>query len=326
MAQRRRPTFVDLFCGAGGWTAGLVAAGYRHVGGVDSDARALATYEANHGAGSSVCLPVESVVAARDLGPLLARAGVRGGVRGGVDLVAASPPCQSFSMAGPRRAGDPSDRLFEHAVRIALELRARTLLLENVVGLRSKLLPDGRSVLDALLDALARHWRTVEWRVLDAADFGVPQHRRRLVIVATGRAAPAPWPRPPAPPRPPATLAGVLLPARAVGAAYWLEPAKVAYYRRRLAELGAQYVRFVDRAKPAHTMRAGYFKSRGAEALVEYPASGRVRLLTERECARIQGFPDAYRFVGARSSVYAQIGNAVPPPLAEALGRALNGT
>ncbi len=329
------PTFVDLFCGAGGWTSGLVRAGWVHVGGVESDAGAAATYEANHGFGKVLVKPVEAV-SARDFAPLLARAGLGPGA--GVDLVAASPPCQSFSMVGPRRDGDPADRLFEQAVRIARQLRARTLVLENVVGLLSKRLPDGSPVLDALLALLGRHWPAVGWRVLDAADYGVPQHRRRLVVVATSElglglsaragAAPAlPWPLPRAgPPRP---AGPALLPASDVAREYWLEPAKAEYYRLRRERLGRQYVRFVDRAAPAHTLRAGYFKSRGAEALVEEPAGAagsahaRLRLLTELEYARLQGFPDRYRWVGPRSRVYAQIGNAVPPPLAEAVGRAL---
>ena len=91
-----------------------------------------------------------------------------------------------------------------------------------------------------------------------------------------------------------------------------------------------QYVRYVDRARPARTLRAGYFKSRGAEALVEEPegaagtARAKLRLLTELEYARLQGFPDRYRWVGSKTQVYAQIGNAVPPPLAEAIGRAIS--
>lgn len=312
------PTFLDLFCGAGGWTEGLKRAGFDHLGGVDCDPYPLAAYAANHG--PCMCAKLEQLTTLDDLAPLLAPRRLDR-----VDVVAASPPCQSLSMAGARRVGHPADELFAHAVRLAGLVQARVLLLENVVGLLSKRDASGGRLFHGLLAMLAASgFERVAWRVLDGLDYEVPQRRRRLVVVAlrdgVGGAGPFCFPNPV--PGFDGRLRRLLEPD--APAFYWLPPAKVEYYKLRQAERGAGYVRFVDPDAPAYTVRAGYHKSRGAEALLELP-DGRVRLLTERELARVQSFPDSYVFPGAHGRVYRMIGNAVPPMMAFHVGRALLG-
>jgi DNA (cytosine-5)-methyltransferase 1 len=305
--------FVDLFCGAGGWTTGLKKAGLRHVLGIDSDKDALASYRANHG-DHALLARVEDVNMAI-LRPYLAR--LPGS--GSVDVLFASPPCQSLSMAGSRKPGDPADTLFLHAIRIARALKAPMFVMENVVGLLSK--PDratGEPMIESVVAALKRSkYVHVEWRVLNSSDYEVPQVRKRVVIIASTRPLVGCFPSPV--PGFDGRLGKLLQPPASVAAAYWLPPKKRAYYRERAERTG--YVRFVDVNAVAKTMRAGYHKSRGAEALVVH--GQRMRLLTELECARIQSFPDSYEFAGARGSRYRQIGNAVPPMLAYHVGRAI---
>jgi DNA (cytosine-5)-methyltransferase 1 len=108
-----------------------------------------------------------------------------------------------------------------------------------------------------------------------------------------------------------------------------MSPAKARYYLER-ARARPSFVRFVDPDAPLATLRAGYLKSRGAEALVLSDASGkllaaparscRMRMLTVEEAARAQSFPSGYRFLGAAGHKFKHIGNAVPPRLAQALG------
>lgn len=306
-----RPNFVDLFCGAGGWTTGLKKAGFHHVLGVDADASALDTYRANHGP-HALHAKVEDVTLAA-LKPYTAD--LPGS--GAVDVVVASPPCQSLSMAGSRTAGDPADALFTHAVRIAKALKAPAFVMENVVGMLSK--KQGRgTVIEAVVALLrANGFKHVTWKVLGANEYEVPQMRRRVVLLAGKRPLADCFP---------AAVRGfdgrlrrLLQPHRDVPKFYWLTPKKIQYYRERAKE--SEYVRFVDPDAVSNTVRAGYLKSRGAEALVVH--GRRMRLLTELECARIQSFPDTYRFVGPHTSRYRQIGNAVPPMLAYHVGRAL---
>jgi DNA (cytosine-5)-methyltransferase 1 len=101
-----------------------------------------------------------------------------------------------------------------------------------------------------------------------------------------------------------------------------MTPAKTAYYVQREADSKGAYVKFVDRDRIANTVRAGYGKSRGAEALLRYP-DGSMRMLTEVEMARVQSFPEEYVFLGGQTAAYMQIGNAVPPALAYHIGRVI---
>jgi site-specific DNA-cytosine methylase len=165
---------IDLCCGAGGLSLGLVRAGF-DVLGVEQDPDAVATHLAHVG-------PCEQadVTAWHPAGP--------------VDLVAAGPPCQSFSDAG-KRAGfdDPRGMLFAHALRVAVEARADAVLLENVRGFKRLALP--------VVTRALEHAGFVDWRatMLSARDYSVPQHRQRCFVVGfrDPRAAAAfAWPAP----------------------------------------------------------------------------------------------------------------------------------
>lgn len=309
--------FVDLFCGAGGWTTGLVAAGWKHLVGVDADAHACATYAKNHGASHTWCTDIAAINAA-DLSRFLP-------TRPECLLLVASPPCQSMSLIGPRRPGDAKDGLYTHVVRIAKDLRPDYVVLENVVGMKTKRHADGGTLLDSLLGMLKKEGYDVTWCILNAKDYGVPQNRQRMVLVAAdttrGRALPS-WPPPLASPvRPLATVLDAF--PHPADPFYYMSPAKTAYYERRHADATRNhYVRFLDPSKPAPTVRAGYMKSRGAEGLLRLP-DGRIRMLTEKEVASIQTFPTTYEWSGPRGAIYRQIGNAVPPALANAIGLAL---
>lgn len=302
-------SFVDVFCGTGGWKQGLVTAGMMHVLGIDEDPVALATYRANHGDGSALAADVRKL-SREDL--LIALCGRR------VDVVVASPPCQSYSVIGPRRIGDARDSLYENVIEIGAWAQARMIVIENVCGFRTK---EGGLHFHKLLESLEGAGYANTSAILDANDFGAPQTRRRLIIVARKPCiAGFEFPRAVLPRH---TMNEVLQPRETVtDPFYWMTPEKTRYYIERRASR-PNHVRFVDIHRPAQTMRAGYMKSRGAEALVFYAEDGACRMLTERECATIQTFPSAYAWRGSRTAMYRQIGNAVPPKLAEHLGLAI---
>lgn len=333
--------FVDLFCGAGGLTEGLRQAGWEHYAGVELDPRACETYAANHGA-----------VMRKDVRTLH--------LQESVSLVAASPPCQTVSGAN-RCSGEAhaNDTLFEEVVRIARETRAQAVLIENVPRFATKLSEISgdaklsnktristrsaavevsskrKTLADRAVELLELEGFDASWRVLDASEFGVPQKRRRLFVVGVRRnSRPFQWPE--------ATGKGLNFGSVRVSHAeamksgakeppphrsydVFMSPEKMDYYERRHKER-PQYVRFLEDGMVPNTLRAGYLKSRGAEALVRgTDEEGRptMRMLTVEECARIQGFPAHYQFKGPAGAVYKQIGNAVPPPLARAVGAAI---
>lgn len=328
-------SFVDVFCGAGGFTRGAVDAGWEHVLGVDCDPAACATYAANHG-GRVHCGDLRKLADER-LRELAGRASV--------DAVLGSPPCQSFSAIGPTaRHEHESDALFEHVVRVADAFGARLVLLENVPAMATKA---GGAHLRALTTRLRRSaFEAVEWRVLDASEHEVPQRRRRLIVAAARGGVRLAWPA-----RTPdfdASLGGAVLhasecevaEARArYGYDVRMGARKAEYYlARRAHPRTATFVHFLDPRATARTLRAGYMKSRGAEALLATTAADgavrvpdgseprgalRVRMLTIDEVKRIQTFPDDYEFAGCAGAVYRQIGNAVPVRLAYHLCRTM---
>jgi DNA (cytosine-5)-methyltransferase 1 len=171
---------LDLFCGCGGLTLGLKRAGFKVVGAVDCDPLAIETYCKNH---------KEVMVWHRDIRSLTVtevkkKLGLR---KGELDLLAGCPPCQGFSsirtLNGSRKIKDPRNDLLSEFLRFVRGLRPKAVMLENVPGLAA----DRRfSGFRAELEALDYH---VDHRILDAADYGVPQRRRRLILLG-GRVEP----------------------------------------------------------------------------------------------------------------------------------------
>jgi DNA (cytosine-5)-methyltransferase 1 len=233
-----------------------------------------------------------------------------------VDIVVGSPPCTSFSLIGPSRSGDEKEHLYRVLARIAEWCDARMVVIENVNGFRTK---DGGAHYEGLVSSLESSGYVVTSKVLNAHDFEVPQNRKRLIIIAH---APHVRFRFPAPCPSESLMRDLLQPREEVtDPFYWMTREKTQYYIERQKSKPA-HVKMVDGDKPAHTLRAGYMKSRGAKALVLYD-DGACRMMTELESAAIQTFPKDYKWCGSRSAIYSQIGNAVPPKLSEHIGLAL---
>ncbi len=165
-------TAIEVFAGAGGVAVGLAAAGYRTVAAVEIEADAAATFKINH---PSVHVFRQDV------------RGVRGDVLasladGELDVLAACPPCQGFSsLTSKNRREDPRNALVLEVARLAEEMRPRAIIMENVPGLADK----GRELFDELVRRLQVIGYSCTWAVLQVADFGVPQRRRRLVLLGS---------------------------------------------------------------------------------------------------------------------------------------------
>jgi DNA (cytosine-5)-methyltransferase 1 len=202
MGERVARRAIDLFSGAGGMTLGLKQAGFAVIGAVEIDGLAVETYRANH---------PEVQVWEKDISKLRAPTMMRKLrlAAGELDLLAGCPPCQGFStlttMNGAYVVDDPRNDLVLAFIRFTRALRPKAVMFENVPGLQR----DGR--FRRLQRELERLGYAVNAAVLDAADYGVPQRRKRLIALAAPKLAPAlpgrcgrrsrEW----APPEPPAT-------------------------------------------------------------------------------------------------------------------------
>lgn len=177
---RSWPTAVDLFCGGGGLTTGLRLAKFRVLGAVDSDPLAIKTFRSNHRGVKVWESPIERLPVAEVRRTL-------GIEKGDLDLLAGCPPCEGFSslrtLNGNRRVRDSRNNLIFEFMRFVRGLRPKAILLENVPALATN------SRIDRVLRELSSlgYWGLVD--ILDAARYGVPQRRRRMILVA-GRLAP----------------------------------------------------------------------------------------------------------------------------------------
>jgi DNA (cytosine-5)-methyltransferase 1 len=340
------PVFVDLFSGAGGLTAGLTAAGWQCALAVDNWREALDTYRSNF-THPAACLDVKRLDA-RTLAQHL---------DGKPDWLVGGPPCQGFSTVGKRRWDDERNELVTEFMRVARVLEPPNLLIENVLGLRDM------GAAGAVLELFSALGYAMSFHVLTAAEYGVPQLRRRVVFV--GSRDGLRWSRPPPARRSsrPTTVWDAIgdLPAVAPGetATEYDKPAFTAYQRRMRAgsrelqghtvsahpQTLVKAISFIpdggnrrsipDAYQPTSGFHNSYSRLNSAEPAVAVtsnlgkPSSTRCihpfqhRGLTAREGARLQSFRDRFHFVGGIVSQRLQIANAVPPLLAEAIGHAL---
>ena len=238
------------------------------------------------------------------------------------DLVIGGFPCQGFSVANTgRKAEDLRNRLYLQFLRIIKAKKPRYFLAENVKGLLSL---DRGAVFKGMLQDFKRAGYKVHYQVVNAADYGVPQRRERVIIMGSRRDVPeVPGPEPTH-----ARLGSLLVPSLkpwvSVGEALseipspW-RPSDLPNHTNSKYKLdfnGYLGHRKLNPVEPAPTVTArGDY--RGGVVVLPHPNNR--RRMTARELATVQSFPLSYRFFGSQTSVYRQVANAVPPRLAEAL-------
>ena len=343
-----------------GLDLGLEQAGFEVALAVECDAQAISTIKRNRPSLKVIERKIETV----DTQEILAKAGL---VAGGNFVVTGGPSCQSFSTAGQRRSlADPRGGLFHHFVRIVEESRPKFFVMENVKGMLSAAIKHrplnkrgpGHPSLEAeeelgsafriVTDELRRLRYYVVFDVLNAADYGVPQTRERILFIGSRDGRAVEMPRP--------THAGELLEGRlpwvtlrsTIGRLREENPAglklrdKMVKFLKLVPEGGNWRDLPPDVQKEAlggaydsWGGRSGYFRrlawDRPAPALTTVPNCKATMLchptamrpLSLREYARIQQFPDDWKFEGSTASQYRQIGNAVPVGLGAALGKSV---
>lgn len=347
-----RLTAISLFSGVGGMDLGVSRAGFEVRAAVEYEADAAASLRANHFFGRPDAVADRSILDV-PTGEILDRASL---APGGVDLVFGGPPCTPFSKSGywleyKREGRDPNASLLDEFVRVVSEARPKALLLENVHGLAFRnhnAGPFGR-----LLGALEALGYGLRWNVLNAADYGVPQLRKRLFLygVLGGRAPYLPAPthsgwtetsrrfdtsRTPyvtsretignlegrddlaEPEESVNGKYGHLLPGIPAGDNYLFYTAHRGH-PEPLFGWRTRYWTFLlklDPDRPATTIQSQPGPYIG-------PFHWDNRRLRLAEVKRLQTFPDDYIVVGTRRSAQIQIGNAVPPALAEVVARQL---
>lgn len=331
-------TMLDLFAGAGGMTVGFKAAGFEPIFAVEIDPAAARTYARNFGAHVHAG-PIEEVAEFP-----------------ASDIIIGGPPCQGFSPLGRDR--DASSRqglneLWKEYLRAVRQTRPKVFVVENVPEfLKSGQFQTFLEQFDS--DESLREYQ-VEYRVLNAAEYGVPQRRRRGIVIGSRVGSPI-WPRkthgPDAdPPMPFATVRDALtgVPHHTTERdLHWgrnPKPSSIERYKA-VPEGGNRFDLAANRPdllpncwankksgttdvfgrlwwdRPSFTIRTEFFKPEKGRYL--HPEAHRP--ITHREAARLQSFDDEFAFEGSRIEIARQIGNAVPPKLAFAVAKAVEAT
>jgi len=331
------PTFIDLFAGAGGLSIGLARAGFRLIAATDWDHWSCETLRANHRGipileGDILDIDLEEFSKSLDTQT--------------IDLIVGGPPCQGFSQLGKQDAADPRNQLWREYMRFVKYFKPKMFLMENVPQLLTS--DEYRQI----YDVAKKLGYNIQAKVLHAVDFGVPQKRKRAIILGSKIGTPE-HPEPSyTSPEQYNLFNGNLKPWRTVRDAFkdlplkpnsknWhvgRNPTPTSLKRYKTIPPGGN--RFdlppeltpdcwkrkktgstdvfgrLEWDKPSLTIRTEFFKPEKGRSL--HPSEHRP--ITIREAARLQTFPDNYKFVGSNTQVAKQIGNAVPCDLAFGIG------
>lgn len=304
--------FIDLFAGIGGFRLALQSLGGKCVMSSEWDPEAKETYYKNYGE-----IPfgnIKNFTESRDpqKSSIVNRIPAH-------DILAGGFPCQAFSQAGLELGfQDARGTLFFDILKIAKEKKPAAIILENVKRLRTH---DKGRTFAIITNSLKELGYTVYSKVLRAYDFGVPQNRERIFIVAFREKLHFRFPGP-LEKRIYKNIGEAL--ETNVPKSFTITDKILAGHKRRLKEHKAKgngfgFSVFKKDAEYVNTISARYWKD-GSEILIDQ-GNENPRMLTPRESARIQGFPDSFIVSGSKRAAYQQFGNSVPVPVVTAVAR-----
>lgn len=346
--KRNKPTVIDLFSGCGGLSKGFMDAGFDVLLGVDHDNDSLETFKLNH---------ENSQVLNLDLFDISNVKKIKKALNGeSPDVIVGGPPCQGFSLTGTRNFDDKRNQLYLSMIEAVKELKPKAFLIENVPGVARLY---GGTVKDEIISRLTKLGYNVSMEILTAADYGVPQIRKRLVFVGLKNGEFA-FPKPKLTPENYVTTADAIgdLPSREIEFGEeedkYQKPPITAYQKKMRGSQKKLYnhvaTKHTDLVKSiiSQVPEGGNHKDlpegvgsnrKFNEAWTRYHSKKPSRTIdtghrnhfhykwnrvpTVRENARLQSFPDDFIFLGTRTSQNRQVGNAVPPLMGFAIAKQL---
>jgi DNA (cytosine-5)-methyltransferase 1 len=331
--------FIDLFSGAGGLSCGLELAGMKCVLGIDMDKHAIETFKDNHHFAKTFCGSITDVSAAQ-IKELTDNQTIHAVVGG--------PPCQGFSTVGLGNPKDLRNQLFKEFIRVVKITNPYYVVIENVTGLLAK---KNEKTIQSIFSIFNKMGYTLDVQVLSSENYGVPERRRRTIIIGSRINKAITFPKME---NRIVTVGEALKSLKNSNGKYFnhdiaaakikseLDAERIAcipegkgvryeidektYFTKKKLKLNVNWKelkenRFrqtkyqrLDRKKPSPTImthRHNYF----------HPTEN--RYLTQREAAALQSFPNDFKFSGTLSAQWRQIGNAVPPLLGKAIGSAI---
>jgi DNA (cytosine-5)-methyltransferase 1 len=295
--ETEKETVLDLFAGCGGLSLGFEAAGFRTVG-YEMDESAATTYRSN--------LNGECFAVKLDLGFQYPQA----------EIVIGGPPCQPFSVGGHQRGMEDARDGFPIFIDAVKKLQPRVFMFENVRGL----LYTNKWYFDLVLLELRKLGYIIDYKLLNAVNFGVPQNRERLFVF--GHRANFTFPKPHTKKITVIEAIGDTMLSAPEGSKF-LTPSMDAYVAKYEKASDCINPRDLYPSKPARTLTCRNLAGATGDMQRVKLQDGKRRRLLHKEAARLQSFPDWFKFSGNQTQQFNQIGNAVPPLLAYQLALAV---
>ena len=317
--------YVDLFCGAGGFSKGLDLAGLKNIFSIEYDKNITPTYRANF---------PDHVLLERDISTVTDQELLENSNGEQIDLVVGGPPCQGFSIAGlPGRTfvDDPRNNLFREFVRVVSVLKPKMFIFENVAKISTH---RNGCTLKEIMHSFISIGYSIKKDIIDASEYGVPQKRRRFIMVGTRNDLPNSFEFPKKTKKI-VTIKDSIddLPPLSSGETSDIPNHIAMKHSKQMLEKMSYVKDGGDRMDIPEIIRP---KSGDIRKYIRYNSNepspcvtgdmrkifhySQNRALTSRELARIQTFPDDFVFIGSSICIQQQIGNAVPPLLAKQLG------
>lgn len=341
--KNKKPLVLDLFSGCGGLSYGFEKAGFKIIAGVDNWKDSLITFEKNHHNAKTILL---------DLGKFKPEE-IAKEVGDKIDVIIGGPPCQGFSISGKRNPNDPRNSLYRGFVKTVAYFKPKAFVLENVPNLVSM---SGGKIKDQIIKDFSDLNYDVKYKILLASNYGVPQNRRRVVFVGVLEKNNFEYPQEVSIKNKQTCLDALCdLPENSVedGTVNKIKP-KSDYQKLMRTKIdkiynheisqhsdktvsiislvpdGGNYKNLPEHLKGTRKVHIAWTRYNSKKPSPTIDTGHRHhfhynynRIPTVRESARLQSFPDNFIFQGSKTSQYKQVGNAVPPLLAESLGKQL---
>ena len=318
---KKQYNFIDLFTGAGGLSCGLVMAGFNPVGSVEIMPQAVETYKYNF----SKINGFNENVTDKDIREENVKNNLINSVKDKhIHLIAGGFPCQGFSMAGNRIVTDPRNSLYTDMLKIVEKIKPDYVLMENVEGLRSMM--DGK-IEEKIIEDYKNIGYKINVTVLNAADYGVPQLRKRVIFIGNRINHTNYHPKPIYNENNYKTVGNAIEKYMSIENNKEINHIITTHspeMTQRLKEIPigkSLYGNYSDAWKKVDWNKPSCTVKENHGGVNVHPILNRV--MTPRELAALQSFPDDFIFKGSKKWQLVQIGNAVPPLLGKAVGLAI---
>ncbi|RLL43912.1 DNA cytosine methyltransferase [Oceanobacillus piezotolerans] len=340
---------IDLFCGSGGLSYGFNLAGYNTLLGIDNDKAAIKTFEENHKGSKGICGDITKITTEEILEAVEGQE---------IDIIVGGPPCQGMSLAGPRKLQDPRNKLYLSFIDKVRDIQPKAFVIENVPGMIS--LFKG-AIKDSIIEEFEKLGYTVNYQILNAADYGVPQTRKRVFFVGLKDGERFSFPEqeilfendwitaeqaisdlPLLESELGEDIQGYICPPQNDFQEYCRKESDVVYNHigtnhneqtKKIISLvpeGGNYKNLPEEYRNTRKFNVAWTRYHSKKPALTIDTGHRHhfhykanRVPTVRENARFQSFPDHFIFYGNKTEQSRQVGNAVPPLLAKSIAEQL---